>query len=350
MKLIRLHTFRWKKCNKKYNSLLLLALTIIVLGVILISYMCTAPVMSGKSRQYLYIDDNDNLDSLYYKTQATTSTRPFMLYALTQYTKFTLKPGKYVIDPNTNAVELFRRLRNGQQIPIKLLIPSVWTIEKMAGRIANQLMMDSTTLVAYLNDSSTLADIGFTKETLPALFVPNTYEVWWNSSPQSLVKRMKREHTKFWNDKRLTKAQALGMTPNEVSTLASIVARETNNAFEMPVIARLYYNRMQKKIPLQACPTVIFARKDFSITRLTNPMDPDSPYNTYRYAGLPPGPIFIAPIAAIDAVLNMPTHNYIYMCAKDDFSGVHSFASTYAEHQRNAAKYQRAYKKRFSNK
>ena len=347
MKLIRFHFLRFQKYNFGKRGILLVSLVLLILAILLVSYLCTIPVQRTGERQYLYIDNDDNLDSLYHKTELMAGEVPFMFYVLTDYSSFTLKSGKYVVDPNTNALELYRRLRNGQQIPVRVLVPSVWTVEKMAGRVSKQLMMDSVELMDCLTDSTTLAELGCTLEELPAYFIPNTYEVWWNCSPLDFVRRMKREYGKFWSEKRLAKAEAQGLSPVEVSTLASIVCRETNNAFEMPVIARLYCNRMKKGMLLQACPTVIFARKDFTITRLTQPMEPDSPYNTYRYLGLPPGPIYIAPIQAIDAVLNMPTHNYIYMCAKEDFSGVHRFASTYAEHQRNAAKYQRAYKKRF---
>lgn len=347
MKLIRFHFLRFQKYNFGKRGILLVSLVLLILAILLVSYLCTIPVQRTGERQYLYIDNDDNLDSLYHKTELMAGEVPFMFYVLTDYSSFTLKSGKYVVDPNTNALELYRRLRNGQQIPVRVLVPSVWTVEKMAGRVSKQLMMDSVELMDCLTDSTTLAELGCTLEELPAYFIPNTYEVWWNCSPLDFVRRMKREYRKFWNEKRLAKAEAQGLSPVEVSTLASIVCRETNNAFEMPVIARLYCNRMKKGMLLQACPTVIFARRDFSITRLTQPTEPDSPYNTYIYPGLPPGPIYIAPIQAIDAVLNMPAHNYIYMCAKEDFSGVHRFASTYTEHQRNAAKYQRAYKKRF---
>jgi UPF0755 protein len=177
--------------------------------------------------------------------------------------------------------------------------------------------------------------------------VPDTYEVYWNTSIENLMSRLKKEHDKFWNNSRQEKASAIGLTPNEVCTLASIIDEETSNNPEKPMIARMYLNRLAKGMALQADPTIKFALKDFALKRIYhNMLNTDSPYNTYRYAGLPPGPIKVASVAGIDAVLNAAKHNYLYMCAKEDFSGTHNFASTYSEHLRNAAKYSKALNER----
>jgi UPF0755 protein len=208
-------------------------------------------------------------------------------------------------------------------------------------------MMDSLSLSILLKDSTFCAKQGFDTASIVCMFVPDTYEVYWNTSIENLMSRLKKEHDKFWDSSRQAKATAIGLTPNEVCTLASIVDEETSNNPEKPMIARMYLNRLAKGMALQADPTVKFALKDFAIRRIYhNMLNTDSPYNTYRYAGLPPGPIKVASVAGIDAVLNAPNHSYLYMCAKEDFSGTHNFASTYSEHLRNAAKYTKALNER----
>ena len=191
-----------------------------------------------------------------------------------------------------------------------------------------------------MNDSTWCDSLGFTRETIPALFIPNTYEIYWNVSPERFMARMKQEYNRFWTEERRKKAEALGLTPVEVSTLASIVEEESAVADEYPTIAGLYLNRLKAGMPLQADPTVKFAAGDFALQRILDKhLAIDSPYNTYKYAGLPPGPIRIPSIRAIDAVLNPAHHRYFYMCAKEDFSGRHNFAATLAEHNRNANRY-----------
>jgi UPF0755 protein len=192
-------------------------------------------------------------------------------------------------------------------------------------------MMDSAEIAPLLAD------------TMMSLFIPDTYEVYWNISAPDLLRRMEREHDRFWNAERRAKAEALQMTTEEVATLASIVAEETNDNAEKPTVAGLYINRLRRGMPLQADPTVKFALQNFGLRRVLNEhLMVDSPYNTYRYGGLPPGPIRIATPVDIDAVLNYRRHNYIYMCAKEDFSGSHNFATNLADHNRNARRYQQA--------
>ena len=331
-----------------YKILLITSLTIILLigG---IYYQIFTPYNSTDEPFTFYIYKGDTRDSIFQKISHLNPNKQLGIKCLWKLAQVEPQTGRYVIKPQQTGFEIVRMIRNRQQAPIRLLITPTWTIEKMASRIAAQLMIDSTEIMDCLNDSATLNFMNCTKETLPAHFIPNTYEVYWTISPRQLVEYMEREYQKFWNAERTSKANKLGLTRHEVSTLASIVCRETNFVPEMSIISGLYLNRFKRKMLLQACPTVIFARQNFSTTRLTNPTYPDSPYNTYRYLGLPPGPIFIPPIAAIDAVLNTEPHNFLYMCAKEDFSGTHNFAASYSEHQKNARKYQRAYKKRFGS-
>ena len=198
----------------------------------------------------------------------------------------------------------------------------------------------------FFSNPTYINQLGYTLETFPTLILPNTYEVYWNIMPEQFIARMMKERRKFWNEERLAKAKALNMTPEEVATLASIVDEETNNNAEKPIVAGLYINRLKRNIPLQADPTVKFALGDFARKRiLLADLEVESPYNTYKRTGLPPGPIRIATIAGIESVLNYARHNYIYMCAKEDFSGTHNFATTLSEHNANARRYQEALNK-----
>ena len=220
-------------------------------------------------------------------------------------------------------------------------------MDRLAASLSRKLMLDSTVVAILLSDSSFCAKQGYDTATIACLFVPNTYEVYWNTPLEKLMDRMKKEHDHFWNADRQAKAQAIGLTPNEVCTLASIIDEETANNGEKPMIAGMYLNRLKAGMPLQADPTIKFALKDFALKRIYhNMLTINSPYNTYRNTGLPPGPIKIASVAGIDAVLNRVAHNYLYMCAKEDFSGTHNFAATYQEHLRNANKYARALNER----
>jgi UPF0755 protein len=208
-------------------------------------------------------------------------------------------------------------------------------------------MIDSTELLSTLNDSAKVATLGFNSSTIVSMFIPNTYEVYWDTSIDKMLKRMKKEYDGFWNDERKAKAKKIGLTQTEVSTLASIVEEECTYSDEYPVVAGLYLNRIKKNIPLQADPTVKFAVGDFTLKRiLFKHLEIDSPYNTYKSSGLPPGPIRIPSIKSIDGTLNAQNNNYLYMCAKEDLSGRHNFATNLSEHNANASRYQRALNER----
>lgn len=266
-----------------------------------------------------------------------------------KYLKYTQpKPGHYRFANEISNRELIRRLQLGEQTPIKLsFTQSIRTREQLAGYMGKKLLLDSAEVILRLNDKEYLAHFGLTPETAVCLFIPNTYEVYWTMSADQLFARMQKEYQRFWNEDRLAKAKKLGLTPTEVATIASIVASETNRKEEHPIIASIYINRLNRGISLQACPTVIYAVGDFSMRRvLKRHLNIDSPYNTYKNRGLPPGPIRLASPDVIDAVLNSPKTDYLYMCANPDFSGTHVFSSSYAKHSAVARQYQRALNER----
>ncbi len=257
-----------------------------------------------------------------------------------------VKPGRYLIRSGMSNNELINMLRAGEQVPVQLIFNNVRDIYQLAQKVSSQIEADSASIVQLLTDSTYLALLGFTKETASVMFIPNTYEMYWNTNAEGFIKRMHDEYVKFWSGSRTEKARKLNMTIPEVVTLASIVEKETNKNDEKPVIAGVYINRLKAGWRLQADPTVIYALNDYSIKRVLNKHKKvPSPYNTYLVSGLPPGPICIPSIASIDAVLNYDHNNYLYFCAKDDMSGYHAFAKTNKQHQRNAKKYQEALNK-----
>jgi UPF0755 protein len=234
-------------------------------------------------------------------------------------------------------------MSQGRQEPVNLVIGSVRTTDMLARNISRQLMVDSAEVATALHDSLFQRANGYTDSTIIALFLPDTYQVYWDISTADLMSRMKKEHDVYWNAERTALADSLGMTINQVVTLASIVDEETNATAEKPLVAGLYINRLHKGIPLQADPTIKFAVQDFTLKRISGDiLKTDSPYNTYKYKGLPPGPIRLPSKSGIESVLHRSRHDYIYMCAKEDFSGTHNFTSSYQEHMRNAARYRKA--------
>ena len=320
-------------------------------------YYFLTPFSCKKSTTYLYIDQDDNYDSLMTKLMPVASKHGYHAFCiLSRHSKLTekVRTGRYAIEPSTSTFTLFRHIKNGMQTPVSLTVPSVRTMEDMAGAISRKLLLDSTTIVNALKDEAVCRKYGYNTATIAALFIPNTYDVYWNITMDGLLERLQKENKNFWNVQRIDKATRLKLTPNEVVTLASIVDEETANNAEKPMIAGMYYNRLMLRnseypqgMPLQADPTIKFAWKNFALKRIYNSLlHIHSPYNTYVNPGLPPGPIRVPSIAGIDAVLNMVHHNYLYMCAKEDFSGTHNFASTYAEHMANAKRYATALNQR----
>lgn len=254
-----------------------------------------------------------------------------------------VKPGLYNIEPKMTNRELVRLLRSGQQTPVNITFNNVRTDEDLAEKITRNLEIESTEFLQILQDSVYAAKFGFNKQTVLSLFIPNTYEVYWNITAIDLFDRMYKEYNRFWTEERKAKASKLGLDPVEASTLASIVQAETAKADERPKVAGVYLNRLRINMPLQADPTLIYALGDFEIKRVLNiHKEIESPYNTYKYTGLPPGPINLPDISALEAVLNPQKHSYLYFCAKEDFSGYHAFATNLRDHMNNARRYQQA--------
>lgn len=253
-----------------------------------------------------------------------------------------IKPGRYVISTESPSIYVARMLVFGWQTPQKLTLSGTMRSKgSIAKKISSQMMVDSVSVATALNDPVFLAGYGFTPENVFALFLPDTYEMFWTASVTEIFSRMKKEYDAFWNSDRLAKARAQRLTPMQVSVLASIVSGETLKQFEYPVIAGVYLNRYRKGMKLQADPTVAFCY-DYKLDRiLKKHLTVDSPYNTYKYAGLPPAPINVPPKACLDAVLEPQNHNYIYFCASPAFDGTHRFAVSYADHLKNARAFQR---------
>jgi UPF0755 protein len=301
--------------------------------------------VSGE-KKYLYIHEGEQYKDVLKSIQDSSLLDDMVSFErAAQYKKYdqSVKPGRYLLTPGMNNRRLIGNLMGGYQEPVKFRFSNVRLKENMAALLGKSFEADSAQFIAVLNDEATAQKYGFSKENLISIFIPNTYEIYWNTSPEKIIARFDDEWQKFWNTDRKAKAKALNLTPQQVSALASIVKGEALHQDEMPMIAGLYLNRLKKGMLLQADPTVIFANNDFTIRRVLNKhLRTDNPYNTYIYRGLPPGPISIPSIAAIDAVLNFKQHDYIYMCAKDDFSGYHNFAKTETEHLINARKFQQA--------
>ncbi len=252
------------------------------------------------------------------------------------------KGGRYVILDGMNNNQLVNLLRSGQQKPVQLILRSVRTKAELAANVSGFIEADSASIIALLNDEAFCAQYGFGTSTIFTMFLPNTYEFYWNTTAEEFMVRMAREYKRFWTEERIAKAKKMNLTQSEVSTLASIVQSEqAAKKDERPVVAGLYLNRLRRGMRLESDPTLIHALGDFSIKRVLNVHKQiDSPYNTYKNAGLPPGPILLPEIESIDAVLNASSHNYLFMCAKEDFSGYHNFSSSYREHVNNAKRYQ----------
>jgi UPF0755 protein len=261
---------------------------------------------------------------------------------------YNIKPGRYKIDRALNNNDLVNLLRSGNQEPVKVTFNNLRSIESLAGKVSSQIEADSLSIINLVRDILFQKKLGLNNNNISTIFLPNTYEFYWNTSAEEFVNRMLKEYSSFWNSNRSNQANIIGLSYEEVSVLASIVQMEqTIRIDERPVIAGLYLNRIKRGMKLQSDPTVIFAIGDYSIRRvLSKDLKIDSPYNTYLNKGLPPGPICLPSINAIDAVLNFIDHDYIFMCASDDFSGYHNFAKNSRAHNRNAKKYRSALNKR----
>ncbi len=304
-------------------------------------------VPDALENQFVHIPGNstfsDVVELLYGNKQIIDTVSFREVAEMMSYKKSIMRSGRYKISPSWSNRELITHLRAGAQEPVKLVLTHGWLLEDVAAKAALYIEADSSELINLFYNEDYIKKYGYTKESLMSLFIPNTYELYWNTSEKAFFERMIKEHDRFWkSNNRLSKAKKLGLDPMEVYTLASIVEREIAKDEEKRRVAGLYLNRIRKGMKLDADPTAKFATRDFKATRvLYKHIRFDSPYNTYKYRGLPPGPISMASIASIDAVLNSEDHKYYFMCAEPDNPGYHVFAKTITEHGRNARKYHR---------
>lgn len=248
-----------------------------------------------------------------------------------------VKPGKYILKPGMDNHEIIAKLRSGNQDSQKVTINNIRMINDLAGKASRYFEADSISFLNYLKNPETAEAYGFNQDNFLTMFIPNTYELFWTSTPEAFVKRMKKEYDKFWNASRMSKIEENNLSPTEAYIVASIVEKESNYAPEKPTIAGVYLNRLKDGEGLQADPTVVYAMGDFTIQRvLFSHLKTDSPYNTYMYSGLPPGPICMPSMSSLEAVIKAEKHNYKFFCARPDNSGIHVFAETYKEHLVNA--------------
>jgi len=339
----------------KQSTLIIIAAIVLVLGIIAGYFgynqfkVYFKPNISGKEA-YLYIKTGSSIDDLYAEIKSKNLLKDvgtFSQAASKMDLAQRLKPGRYKLSKGLTNRALINMIKAGNQEPVKLKFHNIRRKEDFAGYLAKNLEADSAAFIKVLDSAALVEKYGFTTDNSYTMFIPNTYDMYWNTTPLDFFERMQKEYDKFWTAERKQKAAALKLSPQQVTVLASIVDGEALYDKEMPIIAGLYLNRLNRGILLQADPTVIFANNDFTVKRVTNALlRVDSKYNTYKYAGLPPGPIMMPSISAVDAVLNYNHNNYIYMCAKEDFSGYHAFAETKAEHEINANKYRAALNKR----
>lgn len=286
---------------------------------------------------------NDVVEILHTNNQIIDTASFREVSEMMNYRRRKMRAGRYKITPSWSNRSLISHLRAGEQEPVKLVLTHGWLLEDVAAKASQFIEADSSDLINLFLNENYIKKSGYTIETLMSLFIPNTYEFYWNTNEEAFFERMLKEHNKFWNtNDRLSKAKKLGLRPNEVYALASIVEREISKDTEKKRVAGLYLNRIRIGMKLDADPTAKFATRDFKATRiLYKHIRFDSPYNTYLYKGLPPGPISMASIKSIDAVLDSEKHNFYYMCVDPDNPGYHVFAETITEHNRNAKRYHR---------
>jgi len=321
------------------------AVVIIILLAVVYNSFFGLNIVVEKGKKVLFIPTGSSFSQVMDTIDSKLNIRDrkaFIWLANKKHYPDMIRPGKYVIDKSLSYYSLLNLLRSGKQTPVRLTFNNVRTVNDIAGKLGRQIEADSTHIINFLSDTSNFSADGFRKENIISVFIPNTYEIYWNTSAKGLYARMLKEYRAFWTDKRLSKAKEKGLSQQEVITLASIIDDEVAKNDEKPKIAGVYLNRIHRGMPLQACPTIKFALNDFTITRILNKyLTVDSPYNTYIHSGFPPGPIGCASIDGIDAVLNAESHDYIFFAARADFSGYHNFSRTLAEHNRYALLYQK---------
>jgi UPF0755 protein len=338
--------------KKKKVIYFLSAAVLVALIILLIIYntLFGAHVISKHENQLIYIPSGSSYEQVIDTLKSNLQIKnPKILDWVAKKKGYPalIKPGKYLIPEKLSYNTLINMLRSGRQMSVTVTFNNFRTLNQLAGKIGKYISADSVQIMAFLSEESNFTDDGFSTNNIIALFIPNTYEFYWNTDSRGLYKRMLKEYRMFWNADRLEKAKKNGLTPLEVAILASIIDDEVVKRDEKPRIAGVYLNRLKQGIPLQACPTIKFAMNDFTITRvLYKHLQIESPYNTYKYRGFPPGPIGCSSVEGIDAVLNAEEHDYLFFAAKADFSGYHNFSRTLSEHNHYAAIYQKELNKR----
>ncbi len=343
-----------KALQEKFNSKnIRIGIWLIILIFCLVGYKIYSDVFESnvllkynKTNNYILVHSDLDIHKFYSdleKGYYLNNFASFKRIANLTHLEAKLKPGRYSLSEGMSNFDLLKKLINGRQEPVDIVFNYAERLNDLCGFFGQNLELDSNNLFAMMHDSSLNRKYGFDTLNFIGMFIPNTYNFYWNTRGSAFLERMKREYTNFWTAERLEKALACKLTQQQVSTLASIVQKESNKYDEMPIVAGVYLNRLRIGMPLQADPTVIYAWNDHSIKRVTNiHTSINSPFNTYMNLGLPPGPICAPSIKAIDAVLNYAQHNYLYFCAREDLSGYHSFAASFQQHQQNARRYQKA--------
>ncbi|MGA1978366.1 MAG: endolytic transglycosylase MltG [Bacteroidales bacterium] len=330
--------------NKKLVYFLIASGTMVIICITAACCMILAPnIRKTRSGTALLIPDGSSYESVMDSVKTQFFVRNIKVLNWVARKKnypSHIKPGKYVFDNTLNYIKFINILRAGRQTPVKITFNNIRTINELAGKVGGRIEADSAEIVSFLSDQNNYKNDGFTGENVISVFIPDTYEFFWNTSSKGFYLRMLKEYRKFWNDQRVKKAGNENLTPVEVAILASIVDNEVAKSDEKPRIAGVYLNRLKRGMPLQSCPTIKFALNDYSITRvLKKYLEVDSPYNTYKHSGLPPGPISCPTVDGLEAVLNAEKNDYLYFAANPDFSGSNVFSRTLAEHNRNADLY-----------
>ncbi len=328
-----------------------LLIVVAVFGALIYKKIYTPNIFTSKQNQeYLFIPTGTNFEGLVKildQNHFLLDEKSFRWAAHQMKYDVNVKPGKYKLVQKMSNKDLITLLRSGKQTPVNVIFNNIRTKEQLAAKVGEQIEAPSQSILNLLNDYDYTKKLGFTPDNILSMFLPNTYEFYWNSSADKFIQRMKKEYDRFWTPERLLKSKQINLSPIQVSVIASIVQLESNKEDEKPIIAGVYINRFKKDWKLEADPTLVYALGDFTINRVLSVYkEIESPYNTYKYKGLPPGPICLPTINSLKAVLNYSVHNYMYFCAKEDFSGYHSFASTYSKHLENARRFQKALDRR----
>ena len=338
---------------KKYRKTIIIA-SVIVLAIV--AYIVSSlylkyftPNVTGK-QQYLYIRTGENYNYVFKNIQDEEIVKDagsFDAAAEGMHYKTRVKPGRYRLHEGMTNRRLINMLASGSQEPVELSFHNLRQKKDFAGFIAKKLEVDSMSMIRLLDSQKFVKKFGFDTANVYAMFIPNTYQIYWNTSAEKFFKRMYSNYEKYWTPERKKKAAALNLSPIKVSILASLVDAEALHDDEMPTIAGLYLNRLRRGMKLESDPTLIFALQDFTIHRVLNKdKEVNSPYNTYTHTGLPPGPIMMPSVNALNSVLDYQKNNYLYMCARADFSGYHAFATNMEDHLKNARLYREALDKR----